>query len=239
MRRNSRICGLGILGTVAVAVSVTQAHASLLGTQLTLGTIQQASSTSQPVSGTFPRTATVVDPGVEYPDVNSLTNPGVRLPPGFDSVVNVAIDAGPDYITYNFANAGSGRFTTGFQNTYVFTFSDPSTVDLTSATVDPSTTLGLSNADLSVSGDQLFVNVSGISFNSSNFARIDLGVTGGPTGTSSPSSPSSPSLPNPPELPNSPSSPGASSSPVPEPGTFSVLAAALIFGTFLLHRRAL
>ena len=216
---------VAVLGIGVALFAIDPAQASLIGTDLTLSTLAQSTATSAPVTTSFPRTVTVADPGVEYPDVASLFNPGVTVPPGFaSSLVNIAIDAGADFITLNFANSAPfTQFATGYQNTYVFTFNSAAAVGINGATVDTAvTTLGLTNSDLSFAGDQLFVNVENLTFNPSTFARIDLNVSGGPATT--------PSIPTPPNMPVvTPDMPVVTPNmPVPEPGTLGVLAVGLI-----------
>ena len=91
----------------------TPASAGLTGTELSLRTLAQATSSSTPFITSFERTV-IVSSAVEYPDVASLFNPATGVPPGFArSLVNIAIDVGNDYIEIDFDNAGSGTFASG------------------------------------------------------------------------------------------------------------------------------
>lgn len=163
---------------VSVAgIAASPAFAGLLGTEISLRTLAQSTPSSTPVTTSFERTVLVSDAYVEYPDVGSLFNPGTVVPPGFArSLVNVAIDAGDNYITIDFDNtAPFNRFASAYQNTYIFKFSSAALVTITGAEIDAAvTTLGLSAADVTFSGNELFVNVEGLSFNTSTFARINL-----------------------------------------------------------------
>jgi hypothetical protein len=113
----------------------------------------------------------VKEPGIEIPSVKALE---VSNPSGL-SLVNVSINAGNDFLDIGFANAGSSGFASGFRNSYIFTFDSTAKPTISSAFVDPPlTTLGLTNSDLRFAGNTLEVNVHGLSFNPSSFARIEL-----------------------------------------------------------------
>lgn len=160
----------------------SQSTAGLIGTDLTLSGLNQLTSTSQAFTSSFPRVARVTEGIVEFPDVASLFNPNDPKPPGWGALVNTSIDAGDDYIQIDFENAGSGVFASGFENTYVFTFDSAALATLVGASIDRSvTTLALSDSDLRFGGNQLFVNVESLRFNTASFVRIDLDVVGGPT----------------------------------------------------------
>jgi hypothetical protein len=154
------------------------AAGSLNGTQLSLRTLAQATSSSEPVYTSFERTVLVTEESVEFPDVGSLFNPETTPPVGFlDSLVNVAIDARANSLEIDFDHAGFGTFAFGFENTYVFRFESAALISITGAAVDPSvTTLGITNDSLRFAGNELFVKVAGLPFNSATFARINLTV---------------------------------------------------------------
>ena len=102
------------------------------------------------------------------------------MPPGFaGSLVNTAIDVGDNYLEIDFDNtAPAARFASAFQNTYIFTFDSAAIVNITSATINASpTTLALASSDVTFLGNELFVNVEGLSFNPATFVRIDLNAT--------------------------------------------------------------
>jgi len=166
--------------TVAASVLLlcSQPSAStLIGTELKLRVIAQATPSSELLTISFPVAATVKAESVEFPNVESLFDPATGVPPGFArSLVNVAIDAGADFLTIDFDNTTSPfRYASGFQNTYVFTFDSDFILTLISAEIDTSvTTLGLTPGRVTVSGNELFVNVQGLSFTTSTFARITL-----------------------------------------------------------------
>lgn len=162
---------------ISACTAAQAASVSLIGTELSLETHGQATPTSELFVASFPATAVVSATSVEFPDVESLFDPSVGVPPGFaNSLVNVAIDAGADYIEIDFANsAPSTRFATGYQNTYVFTFESSAALTIVDAVIDTSvTTLGLTDDRVTFSGSDLFVNVQSLPFDTSTFARINL-----------------------------------------------------------------
>ena len=166
---------VGIVFGLAAQIS----QAALLGTTLSIETVFQQTSTDSADTIGFLTTATVVDPGVEFP---SLASTQVINPPQGLQVVDVAIDAGDNFLEIDFDNVTLTSFAPAFFNGYVFTFSSTSAVTFTGATIDTSiTTLGLTQSDLTFTGDQLFVNVEGLAFNTSTFARINLTSVGGPS----------------------------------------------------------
>lgn len=148
---------------------------SLVGSELRLRTEAQSTPTSRLFVTSFPTSATVSDSTVEFPNVESLFDPTVGVPPGFArSLVDVAIDAGSNYLEIDFDNAGSGMYATGFKNTYVFTFTAPVALQITDVVIDPRTTLGLTADRVTFSGNELFVNVQRLPFNRNSFARFNL-----------------------------------------------------------------
>lgn len=150
---------------------------TLVGSELSLRTEAQSSPTSQLFTSSFPASAIVSESTVEFPNVESLFDPTVGVPPGFArSLVNVSINAGADYLDIDFDNAGFGRYATAFKNTYVFTFSAPIALQIKDVLIDPQTTLGLTPDRVTFDGSELFVNVQGLPFNSSSFARLNLDV---------------------------------------------------------------
>ncbi len=115
---------------------------------------------------------------MEFPNVASLFDPSTGVPPGFArSLVDVSIDAGADYLAIDFDNAGFNTFARGFQNTYVFTFTAPIALQITDVLIDPRTTLGLTSDRVTFNGNELFVNVQGLSYNPNSFARINISGT--------------------------------------------------------------
>ena len=166
-----------VYGALLFVVSQT-CNAALIGTELSLDTVFQSTSTSTIELLSFSTTATVVEPGIEFSSVAALevVNPplGLRL-------VDTSINVGDNFIEIDFDNTGAfNRFTSAFQNTYIFTFDSIAALNIIDASIDTSlTTLGLSADDVTFSGRQLFVNVEGLSFNTSTFARINLTSNGG------------------------------------------------------------
>lgn len=165
---------------VAIAMLLsTPTYAGLNGTELSLQVLLQLTPSSTPFYTSFERTVTVSS-AIEYPDVSSLFNPGSGAPSNY-GLVDVAIDAGNDYIEIDFANTGFSYFSPAFENTYIFRFDHAAAVNITGATLDSSvTTLGLDASDVRFEGNQLFINVENIPFNPSSFARVNLQVEGGP-----------------------------------------------------------
>ncbi|BAY73565.1 hypothetical protein [Nostoc parmelioides] len=152
---------------------------TLVGSELRLRTEAQSTPTSQLFVTSFPASAIVSESTVEFPNLASLFDPSTGVPPGFArSLVDVSIDAGADYLAIDFDNAvGFNSFATGFQNTYVFTFTAPTALQITNVLIDPQTTLGLTPDRVTFKGNELFVNVQGLPFNTNSFARINLSGT--------------------------------------------------------------
>lgn len=147
-------------------------EAALIGTELGFQVVYQPTSTSSVSTLTSLNTVTVREPGIEIPSVKALA---VSNPSGL-SPVDVSINVGNNFLDIGFANSAPfTSFATGFRNSYLFTFNSAVAPSISSAFVDPAlTTLGLTNSDLRFSGNTLEVNVHGLSFNPSTFARIDL-----------------------------------------------------------------
>jgi hypothetical protein len=167
---------LPLFASVAmVAVSGGSAFGfTLVGSELRVGAEIQSTPTSQLLASSFPVSAIVSESAVEFPNAQSLFNPGDF--PGF-FIVNTSIDAGADYLTIDFDNAGFNRFATGFKNTYVFQFTAPLALQITNVLIDTQTTLGLTPDRVTFAANELFVNVQGLSFNPNSFARINLSGT--------------------------------------------------------------
>jgi hypothetical protein len=155
------------------------AYGGLLGTKVSLRGLAQSTASSVPVIISFERTVIVSSDYIEYPDVASLSNPGAPIPPGFSgSLVDVAIDLEDSYLTIDFDNsAPATRFASGYQNTYIFRFDSTQTLVVQNASIDATvTTLGLQAGDITVSGNELFVNVESLRFNTATFVKIDLDI---------------------------------------------------------------
>lgn len=182
MPRRTHLVALAAAFTLGASGSLA-APVSLLDTDLSLRTVAQGTPTSEEFVTSFPASAVVSAEEVEFPDVASLFDPTVGVPPGFaNSLVDVAIDAGADFLTIDFDNSAPFfQFATGFQNTYVFTFDDEVAPTITGATIaEDVTTLGLDPSDVTFAGNELFVNVESLRFDVSTFARIDLTAEVGP-----------------------------------------------------------
>jgi hypothetical protein len=181
MRAVSLALSLSVASLSVVAFGANpalSANFTLVGSDLRLRTIAQSTPTSQLFVTSFPAAATVSESAVEFPTVASLFDPSTGVPPGFArSLVNVAIDAGANYLELDFDNVTTSRYARGFQNTYVFSFTNPIALQITDVTIDPRTTLGLTPDRVSFVGNELFVNVQDLSFNTNSFARLNLNGT--------------------------------------------------------------
>ncbi|GFO76844.1 hypothetical protein BPLS_P4889 [Bathymodiolus platifrons methanotrophic gill symbiont] len=141
----------------------------LLGTEITLKVIYQPYPSSAIGTISSINLETVIDPGHEFPRINELDIYNYSL-------VNVSIDVGDDYIEIGFRNASSGRFSRAVENTYVLEFDKMASGKIGSATIDRSvTTLDLSDSDVRLVDNELFINVESLPFNPSSFVRINIG----------------------------------------------------------------
>jgi hypothetical protein len=163
------------LAAIVFSSMAQVSEAALVGTELLFQTIYQATSTSQAIGVISLKTVTVKEPGLEIPSVKALE---VSNPTGL-SVVDISINAGNNFIELDFdRSAPFTLFASGFRNSYVFTFDDIVRPSISAAFIDRNvTTLGLSDSDVTFAGNRLEVNVRGLPFNTSTFARIDLGLT--------------------------------------------------------------
>lgn len=169
MTRSDLLAKIAV-AAVCLAASANASAADLIGSEFSLRAIYQETAASPVLEIGVNTTAIVSAERVEFPNVGVLdTNqPGVFL-------VNTAIDVGGNFIEIDFDNAGSGRFANGVQNTYIFTFDTSRGLQFDEASINSSlTTLALPASNLQFSGNQLFLNVSNIPYNSSSFVRIDI-----------------------------------------------------------------
>lgn len=150
-------------------------EAALIGTELGFQVIYQETSTSQPIEVTSINTVTVGEPGVEVPHTNvvPVINP-IGIP-----LVDLSINAGNDFIELGFANSAPfSLFAPAFRDSIVFTFDSVAKPTITSATIDPVTTLGLIPSDITFVGNKLEINTGrGLAFDPSTIVRIDLTST--------------------------------------------------------------
>jgi PEP-CTERM motif-containing protein len=168
-------------------LSLTQtSQAALIGSQLSVEAIFQLTPSSPIETIGFLTTATVIDPGIEFPSFQALEVPGAGLGTG---LVDTSVDVGDNFIEIDFDNTSPfTSFASAFQNTLVFTFDSLAAISITGATIDTGvTTLGLTAGDVTFSGNQLSINVEGLSFNTSTFVQIDLLSEGGPSAVPLPS----------------------------------------------------
>ncbi len=171
------IRGISLFVSAASTIAFSAGSAlgvTLIGSTLTLGSEVQLSPTSQLFVTSFPVSRIVSESTVEFPDTQSLFDPTDGIPPGHTRV-NTSIDAGADYLEIDFDNVGFfRRFSSGFKNTAVFTFSAPIALQIKGVSINSQTTLGLTPERVTFDGSQLFVNVQGLFFNPSTFVRLDL-----------------------------------------------------------------
>lgn len=151
--------------------------ASLIGTDLSLYTLAQATATSTPFITSFERIVQVSENIIEYPNVASLFNPETELPPNFlAALVDVSINVEKDYIEIDFDNSAPYTlFASGYENTYVFTFNNNDNIVISNAEIDDNlTTLGLTPSDVTHECNQVSINVEGLSFTPNTYVRINL-----------------------------------------------------------------
>ncbi len=167
-----KLAGMTVLAFCAMAQI---SEAALVGTELLFEKIYQETSTSPVIAITSLKTVTVKEPGIEIPSVKALevSNP-IGLP-----VVDLSINAGNNFIEMDFDNtAGLIGYAPGYRSSYIFTFDSIVRPSISAAFIDRSvTTLGLSDSDVTFAGNKLEVNVEGLPFNTSTFARINMGLT--------------------------------------------------------------
>lgn len=142
----------------------------MIGTDVSLQTIYQSTPTSAINTVDF-KTVEVIDPGIEFISIKAIEAEGAS-----PNLADVAINIGSDFIEIDFNNTGPYfTFTSAYQNGYVLTFNSNVPVYLLSASIDANATnFGLISNDLILSNDQLIINVEGLSFSRSSFARINL-----------------------------------------------------------------
>ncbi|MEM7744070.1 MAG: hypothetical protein AAF409_10200 [Pseudomonadota bacterium] len=167
-----------------VALVTTQAahaqNADLIGSRFGLEGWNQRNPGDELLKVRVPGSATVRNPGVEFPQVSKLFD----TPEGRAAIragiigrfVNTWIDIGPNWIEIDFKRAGSGRFAGAHQNTYVFVFDKSSPIELSRARIDPRTTLRVTPARLWARGNRLFLNVQGLYYDRTSFVRITFDV---------------------------------------------------------------
>ncbi|GFO73428.1 hypothetical protein BJAS_P4229 [Bathymodiolus japonicus methanotrophic gill symbiont] len=182
-----------LLLTSLLFISLNQScNAGLVGAEVVFKTKYQADTGGQANTTTLGVPRAIVEPGVEFPSDKSLAaiadgKPGDSVSyqhnhENYYSVIDVdmypmiivGVNVGNDFIQFDYTD--SGKFSHAFQNTYIFEFSNDSLpVDITSATIDRSvTTLPLTDGNVKFVGNQLSINVQGLSFNSGSFIRINV-----------------------------------------------------------------
>ena len=170
-----------LIPVLLLPLSSASAAVSLIGSQLSLRTFGQDTPSSTPIITSFPMSSVVGHPKIEFPDVSSYFNPESGVPPG-TYLVNVSIDAGADFLSIDFDEAGFGNFNAGYQNTYVFTFEAATALEITAVSIDgPTNTLGMTADRVTFAGNELFVNVQALSFSPSSFVRINLNAVPEPS----------------------------------------------------------
>lgn len=156
-------------------IFLTFAHSipdTLFSTKLSLEAIYQHTSTSPIEKISIPKTVTISEPAIEFPSVAKLEIDNLV----YDfNLIDVSINAANNFIEIDFDNVSSqGGFSPAYENTYVFTFHRTPPLVITGANIDATTTLGLSNSDVTFSANQLRINVENLPFNPTTYARINL-----------------------------------------------------------------
>ncbi len=166
-----------LLLTSLLFIFLNQAcHAGLLGSEIVISTKYQAHRGSRVLITRVDASETIVEPGVEFPsDYPSNDDYGMVDIDTYPMML-VGVNAGNDFIELNYTD--SGKFSPAFQNTYLFDFNyDDLPTNIRSVSLDMSvTTLPLKDSDVQFVGNQLSINVEGLSFNSDSFIRINLDV---------------------------------------------------------------
>lgn len=223
---NFRVASLLASASVVLLSSPAfAAELSLIGSELGIDALFQLTPTSEIFRNSFPVTATVSESEVEFPNAASLFDPS-PIPREFGTPTNTSIDVGADFIAIDFDSVslpfgGSGRFTSGFQNSSVYVFTAPIALQIADAVIDPQTNIGLTPDRIAFEGNELFVNVESLAFTSDSFVRINLEAIKAPEPTPEP--PSEP-MPNP--------------IAIPEPGATAALLLTGAAGRLLKSRRS-
>lgn len=115
-------------------------------------------------------TVTVAEPGVEFPSVAAFETPGSGV-----LLVDVAIDVGRDFLEIDFSNAvHTSMYAMWFFNGYSLR-TDASSIVFTAASIDSDiTTLGLAPSDVTFTENELFINMEGLTFDTSSVVRINF-----------------------------------------------------------------
>jgi len=169
------VCLIAALCKLAIAQNI-----DFDGQELRINVIGQATPESEVIFLGFETLAIVDQRYVEFPSIAAIDNPASGAPPGFSGqLVDVAIDVSTDTLTIDFDNAPPfTTFASGFQNTYVFTFLGANVQNIGNAQIDRTVTnLNLEDSDVTVEGNQLFVNVESLTFNADTFIKINFEVT--------------------------------------------------------------
>ena len=204
------------LSLLCMALVPPSAKASLIGAGVTAYAQYQSTATTAPRLISFTATATVSDASVEFPMLGDLTRAGT----GF-FIVNSEADFSANNLTLDFRNAGTGVFASGFETDYVFSFGQNTGYTLTDATINRSATnLGVTDSDIRIADNQLFINVESVRYSPSSFLALTITSTNSTGGGTVPTGPT---------LPEEPGSGTGASEPtsVPEPGSLTLLAVGL------------
>lgn len=123
------------------------------------------------------RATQTVNGDIEFPSLNALQ---IDQNEFNLYVVDVAIDFGDSFIDVSFRNTEGAQFAPGHFNGYAFTFDATIPVDIAAARLHPDAKLaGLTDDDLTVAGDTLYLNVANLSFNPTSRIQIDILTCGG------------------------------------------------------------
>jgi hypothetical protein len=113
---------------------------------------------------------TVSSSVIEFPHLYQFD----KSPPG-SYLIDDDIDFGDSTITFTYDRTNGGSYASSPVNTYVFTDLDDTMPDFTGLSIDTSvTTLAIQPSALRFTKNKLFINVSGLSFNSNTVARFKV-----------------------------------------------------------------
>ena len=161
---NSRRVFLSIIA-VALALSLSPLEAELKGRRVTVtGGTQNGGVAFGPL---IPEVTVVVGDTVEFPEIQAQQ--------GFVFAVPIAIDLLDDSITFDFSKLGAGAFLVADFNGYILKDTEDMIPPFTAVSIDPAvTTLGITNDRITVDDDRITLNVSGLPYDSTSFAKLDL-----------------------------------------------------------------
>ncbi len=91
-----------------------------------------------------------------------------------ERVVPVDIDISDTTIFLDYSSTGAGRFASGTFNGYVFTDINNTISDIQDVSIDSTTTLNIDASRISFNENQVFINVSSLSFNENSKLKLNI-----------------------------------------------------------------